>query len=240
MPVERITAAAPALVAALGDDVAAAAEAIRTTDLRTKLAFREIEVGGKTVRFAAIAKGSGMIHPQMATMLCFITTDARVAPATLQQALETAVDETFNTITVDGDMSTNDTVIALANGASGAPAIEPGTAAFKTLEATLTSLCGDLARAIAADGEGASKLFIVDVAGLPEREMARDLARAVAGGSLVKAGHLRRRSVLGANPGRAGRPHRRPRIPRRPGRRHAGHSGGPRLWKRRPGGVRQG
>src|SRR3954451_8439222 len=188
MPVERITAAAPALVAALGDDVAGAAEPIRTTDLRTKLTFREIEVGGKTVRFAAIAKGSGMIHPQMATMLCFITTDARVAPETLQRALSAAVDETFNTITVDGDMSPNDTVIALANGASGPPAIEPGTAAEKTLEATLTSLCGDLAKAIAADGEGASKLLIVDVAGVPEREMARDLARAVAGGSLVKSG----------------------------------------------------
>jgi acetylglutamate kinase len=188
MPVDRITAAAPALVAALGDDVAVAAEAIRTTDLRTKLAFRELEFGGKTVRFAAIAKGSGMIHPQMATMLCFITTDARVEPETLQSALVSAVDETFNTITVDGDMSTNDTVIALANGASGAPAIEPGSAAFKALEATLTSLCADLARAIAADGEGASKLFIVDVGGVPEREMARDLARAVAGGSLVKSG----------------------------------------------------
>ncbi len=188
LPAERIATAAPALVAALGDDVAAAAEAIRTTDLRTKLAFREIDLGGKTVRFAAIAKGSGMIHPQMATMLCFITTDARVAPATLQRALAAAVDETFNTITVDGDMSTNDTVIALANGAAGAPAIEPGTAAEKTLQATLTELCAELARAIAADGEGASKLFVVDVAGAPDRETARDLARAVAGGSLVKAG----------------------------------------------------
>jgi acetylglutamate kinase len=188
LPAERIAAAAPALVAALGDDVAAAAEAIRTTDLRTKLAFREIELGGKAVRFAAIAKGSGMIHPQMATMLCFITTDARVAPETLQRALAAAVDETFNTITVDGDMSTNDTVIALANGASGAPAIEPGTAAFNELETTLTGLCADLARAIAADGEGASKLFVVDVAGAPDRETARDLARAVAGGSLVKSG----------------------------------------------------
>ncbi len=188
LPAERIAAAAPALIAALGDDVAAAAEAIRTTDLRTKLAFREIELSGKAVRFAAIAKGSGMIHPQMATMLCFITTDARVAPETLQRALVAAVDETFNTITVDGDMSTNDTVIALANGASGAPAVEPGTTAFSTLEATLTSLCADLARAIAADGEGASKLFVVDVAGAPDREMARDLARAVAGGSLVKSG----------------------------------------------------
>jgi acetylglutamate kinase len=188
LPVERITAAVPALVAALGEDVAGAAEAIRTTDLRTKLAFRQIEVGGKTVRFAAIAKGSGMIHPQMATMLCFIATDARVAPDVLQRALTAAADETFNTITVDGDMSTNDSVIALANGASGAPAIAAGTPEFAALHATLTALCGDLARAIAADGEGATKLLIVDVAGAPDRAMARDLARSVAGGSLVKSG----------------------------------------------------
>ncbi len=188
MPVDRITAAVPALIASLGEDVAGAAEAIRTTDLRTKLAFRQIEVGGKTVRFAAIAKGSGMIHPQMATMLCFITTDARVAPEVLQQALTAAVEETFNTITVDGDMSTNDSVIALANGASGAPAIAAGSADFAKLQATLTELCADLARAIAADGEGATKLLIVDVTGVPDRDMARDLARSVAGGSLVKSG----------------------------------------------------
>ncbi len=188
LPVERIAAAAPALVASLGEDVAAAAEAIRTTDLRTKLAFRQLQVGGQTVRFAAIAKGSGMIHPQMATMLCFIATDARVAAGVLQQALTAAVDETFNTITVDGDMSTNDSVIALANGASGAPAIAAGSPEFAALQRTLTELCAELARAIAADGEGATKLLVVDVAGVPDREMARDLARAVAGGSLVKAG----------------------------------------------------
>jgi acetylglutamate kinase len=188
LPVERIVAAAPALVAALGDDVAGAAEAIRTTDLRTKLVFRQIELGGKTVRFAAVAKGSGMIHPQMATMLCFIATDAQIAAATLQSALAAAADDTFNTITVDGDMSTNDAVIALANGASGAPAIEAKSAAFDQVQATLTEICAELARAIAADGEGASKLLIVDVAGLADRATARDLARGIAGGSLVKSG----------------------------------------------------
>jgi acetylglutamate kinase len=188
LPVDRIAAAMPGLVAALGDDALPAAEAIRTTDLRTKVAFREIDVGGKAVKFAAIAKGSGMIHPNMATMLCFITTDATVAPAVLQAALAEAVEDTFNTITVDGDMSTNDMVIALANGRSGAPAIEREGANFTKLQATLVGLCGDLARAVAADGEGASKLLIVDVAGAPEREVARDLARAVAGGSLVKSG----------------------------------------------------
>jgi acetylglutamate kinase len=188
LPVDRMAAAVPALIAALGDDAIPAAEAIRTTDLRTKVAFREIDVGGKAVKFAAIAKGSGMIHPQMATMLCFITTDATVAPAVLQVALAEAVEETFNTITVDGDMSTNDTVIALANGRAGARAIERDSADFVKLQATLVGLCADLARAIAADGEGATKLLIVDVAGAPERAVARDLARAVAGGSLVKSG----------------------------------------------------
>jgi acetylglutamate kinase len=194
LPVDRIRAAVPALVASLGDDVAGAAEAIRTTDLRTKQGFRELEIGGKTVRLVAIAKGSGMIHPQMATMLCFVTTDAAIAPVTLQAALSAATEETFNTITVDGDMSTNDTVIALANGKSGAPAIEHGTPDFQAFSQALTGLLADLARAIAADGEGATKLLIVDVEGVPEREMARDLARAVAGGSLVKSG------VFGGDP----------------------------------------
>ncbi len=188
LPVDRIAAAVPALVAALGDEVITAAEAIRTTDLTTKVAFREIAVGGRAVKFAAIAKGSGMIHPQMATMLCFIVTDATVAPAVLQAALTEAVEDTFNTITVDGDMSTNDAVIVLANGRSGAAAIARDGADFAKLQATLTGMCADLARAIAADGEGATKLLVVDVAGVPERAVARDLARAVAGGSLVKSG----------------------------------------------------
>jgi acetylglutamate kinase len=188
LPVDTIRSAVPALLASLGDDVAGAAEAIRTTDLRSKLGFRELEVGGKAVRLVAIAKGSGMIHPQMATMLCYVTTDAAIAPVTLQAALTAATDETFNTITVDGDMSTNDTVLALANGKSGAPAIEHGSPAFQAFGAALTDLLGDLARSIAADGEGATKLLVVDVAGVPERDMARDLARAVAGGSLVKSG----------------------------------------------------
>lgn len=188
MPVDKIRAAVPALLASLGDDISGAADAIRTTDLRSKLGFRELEIGGKAVRMCAIAKGSGMIHPQMATMLCYVTTDAAIAPVTLQAALSAATEETFNTITVDGDMSTNDTVIALANGRSGAPALEHGSPDYVAFKDALTSLLGDLARAIAADGEGATKLLIVDVEGCPDREMARDLARAVAGGSLVKSG----------------------------------------------------
>src|SRR4051812_23323464 len=197
LPVQKIGDAAPALVAALGEDEAAfraAANAIRTTDLTTKLGTRELQVGGTAVTIAAICKGSGMIHPQMATMLCFVATDASVSPATLQTALQGAVDESFNTITVDGDMSTNDAVIAMANGRAGAPLIEAGSADFDRFAAELQSLCTELARRIAADGEGATKLLIVDVAGVPDRDMARDLARAVAGGSLVKAG------VFGGDP----------------------------------------
>jgi len=188
LPVDRIAAAVPALIASLGEEAIPAAEAIRTTDLRTKVAFREVDIGGRAIKFAAIAKGSGMIHPQMATMLCYIVTDVTVAPAVLQAALAAAVEETFNTITVDGDMSTNDTVIALANGAAGGATIDREGVGFTKLQATLVGLCGDLARAIAADGEGATKLLVVDVAGAPDLAVARELARAIAGGSLVKSG----------------------------------------------------
>ncbi|MBC8134234.1 MAG: bifunctional glutamate N-acetyltransferase/amino-acid acetyltransferase ArgJ, partial [Deltaproteobacteria bacterium] len=191
LPIDKVRAAAPALVAALGADeegFAAAAEAIRTTDLTSKVATREIVLGGKPVTIAAMAKGSGMIHPQMATMLCFIATDATVAPSVLESALQFAVDESFNTITVDGDMSTNDCVMALANGLSGAPVIQGPGPDFDRLRIALTDLCGELARKIAADGEGATKLLVVDVSGVPDRDIARELARAVAGSSLVKSG----------------------------------------------------
>jgi acetylglutamate kinase len=188
LPVDKIRAAAPALVASLGAALTPTAEAIRTTDLTTKLGVRAIQVGGRPVNLAIVCKGSGMIHPQMATMLCFITTDAAISPAVLQAALADAVEESFNTITVDGDMSTNDCVIALANGRSGARPIEGSGADLDAFRAALGELCADMARAIAADGEGATKLLVVDVEGAPERSIARELARAVAGGSLVKAG----------------------------------------------------
>jgi acetylglutamate kinase len=191
LPVDRIAAAVPALVASLGEDVAPAAQAIRTTDLRAKLAARTIEVGGQIVKLAAIAKGSGMIHPQMATMFCFVTTDATIAPTVLQAALADAVEDSFNMITVDGDMSTNDCVIALANGRSGAPALEAKGPDLDRFRAALAEICTEMARAIAADGEGATKLLVVDVEGIAGddgRAIARELARAVAGGNLIKAG----------------------------------------------------
>jgi len=188
LPVERMRAAMPALASSLGSDPRPAAEAIRTTDLRTKLASRTIELDGRPVELVAICKGSGMIHPQMATMLCFIATDASISPGVLQAALAWAVEDSFNAITVDGDMSTNDCVIALANGRSGARPIEGRSADLDRFSAALRDICLDLARAVAADGEGASKLLIVDVEGTRDHALARDLARAVAGGSLVKSG----------------------------------------------------
>ena len=231
LPVERIAAAVPALVAALGDDVVPAAEAIRTTDLRTKLAFREIDVGGKAVRFAAIAKGSGMIHPQMATMLCFITTDAtRRAGRRCRRRWPTPSRRRSTPSPSTATCRPTTRVIALANGALGrARRSSAGSADFDKLQATLVGLCGELARAIAADGEGATKLLVVDVAG---RARARRGARSGPRRRRRQPGqvrHLRRRSVVGPDPGRARRARRRPRPAARSGGGHARHPGRARL-----------
>ena len=191
LPVERIAAAVPALVAALGDDVAAAAEAIRTTDLRTKLAFREIDIGGKPVQFAAIAKGSGMIHPQMATMLCFITTDAPVAPRGAAGGAGRRPSRRPSTPSPSTATCRPTTrVIALANG-------RVGRAGDRARRRRAAASCRRRWSGSAAiwrapsppTARGRRKLLVVDVAGRARRAtMARDLARAVAGGSLVKSG----------------------------------------------------
>ncbi len=194
LPVDLVRGAISDLVASLGDDPGPAAEAIRTTDLRTKTASRTAVIAGQSVTLSAIAKGSGMIHPQMATTLCFVTTDAAIAPDVLQTAVAAAVEDSFNTITIDGDMSTNDCVIVLANGRAGAPIIDGPGEALDQLQAALSDLCGELARAVVLDGEGATKLLVVDVAGVADRRAGRDIARAVAGSSLVKAG------VFGGDP----------------------------------------
>src|SRR5262249_36917074 len=156
LPVDLVARAVPDLVASLGPEMEPAAEAIRTTDLRTKMASRTFIHGERPVTVSVICKGSGMIHPQMATMLCFVTTDASISPGLLDAALKQASEDSFNTITVDGDMSTNDSVIALANGRSGAPAIDAPGEAFDRFRTVLAELCGEMARAIAADGEGAT------------------------------------------------------------------------------------
>jgi glutamate N-acetyltransferase / amino-acid N-acetyltransferase len=164
--VDALRAALPQLVGALSDTGSeAAAKAICTTDLVPKSIALETTIDDRPVRIGGIAKGSGMIHPNMATMLSFVTCDAGVSPHLWQEMLGRAADKSFNQITVDGDTSTNDSLIALANGQSRTPAItEMGPEAEK-LEAMLTEVCTYLAKAIARDGEGATCLIEVQVTG---------------------------------------------------------------------------
>jgi glutamate N-acetyltransferase / amino-acid N-acetyltransferase len=185
---DALSAGIPKLVAALSDNGSdAAAEAIITTDLVTKSCALETIIDDRPVRIGGICKGSGMIHPNMATMLAFITCDAAVSTSLWQQMLSRAVDKTINQITVDGDTSTNDTVIALANGESRTAAItEIGKNAQK-LEEMLTAVCQHLAKAIARDGEGATCLLEVRVSGAPDELAARQVARTIASSSLVKS-----------------------------------------------------
>src|SRR5438552_1640564 len=164
-----------------------AAEAILTTDTRTKLASRRLAIGGREVTVSAIAKGSGMIAPQLATMICVVTTDAAIAPAALDRALRAAIEPSFHCLVVDGDTSTNDTIYVLANGKAGnSPITDPG-ADLDTFTTALTEICVELARDIAADGEGATRLLEVAVTGAPDAAIARDIARSIAASSLVKA-----------------------------------------------------
>lgn len=178
----------PQVVAALSPDGGeAAAKAIITTDLVTKTIALETTIDGRPVRIGGICKGSGMIHPNMATMLAFITCDAAVSTALWQKMLKRAVDKSFNQITVDGDTSTNDTVIALANGQSRTAAITEMNKDGQKLEAMLTTVCQHLAKAIARDGEGATCLMEVQVSGASDDESARRIARTITGSSLVKS-----------------------------------------------------
>jgi len=187
LPLEKIAAALPAAVAAL--DVtghAAAAEAILTTDTVTKEAAVRFSVGGCTCAVGGMAKGSGMIHPNMATMLAFITTDVAIEAALLRRALKEAVDASFNMITVDGDTSTNDMVVVLANGMAGNPKLTAAGPAYADFVAALTAVCTELAKKIARDGEGATRLIEVRVTGAKTLADARLAARAIAGSNLVK------------------------------------------------------
>ena len=194
LPAMKILAALPALVDGLGDHAELAAEAIMTTDTRPKMSAREVVLGGKAATLSAICKGSGMVAPQLATVLCVIATDAAVTPRALQDALARAVLKTFNMVNIDGDMSTNDTVLALANGLAGNPRIAEAGPDLEVLETALTDLCGEMARAVAADGEGATRMVEVVVSGAPSEEAAKDCATAVAGSPLVKA------ALFGADP----------------------------------------
>jgi glutamate N-acetyltransferase/amino-acid N-acetyltransferase len=165
----------------------AALEAIMTTDTRKKQGAVEFEIGGKPVRIGGMVKGSGMIHPNLATMLCFITTDTDISRPLLDRALRRAVKRSFNRVTIDGDTSTNDMILVMANGRAGNTPIRAEGADYAAFAAGLESLCITLARSVARDGEGASKLVTVKVRGADDDETAELLAKTVAASSLVKA-----------------------------------------------------
>ncbi|MEZ3433752.1 MAG: bifunctional glutamate N-acetyltransferase/amino-acid acetyltransferase ArgJ [Lachnospiraceae bacterium] len=164
-----------------------AAKAIMTTDTCEKELAVQIEIGGKTVTLGGMAKGSGMIHPNMCTMLAFITTDAVIGKETLQKALSEDVADTYNMISVDGDTSTNDTVLLLANGMAGNPEIVYGSGDYKLFSQALHTVNEYLAKKIAGDGEGATALFEVKAVGCQSKEQAKTLAKAVVCSNLTKA-----------------------------------------------------
>jgi glutamate N-acetyltransferase / amino-acid N-acetyltransferase len=187
LPVDRIVKALPDLFAGLSHTGgAAAARAILTTDLKPKSVVRRMRINGKTITIGGMAKGSGMIHPDMATMLGYFTTDASITRTALQQALAQAVDASFNCISVDGDTSTNDTVLCLANGMAGNRHIKAGTPAFRRFVALLTEACEPLALAICRDGEGVTKVVKIEVTGAGTRPQARTVARTIGTSNLVK------------------------------------------------------
>ncbi|MFN0110583.1 MAG: bifunctional glutamate N-acetyltransferase/amino-acid acetyltransferase ArgJ [Blastocatellia bacterium] len=163
------------------------AEAMMTTDTRPKRASRKVKLGGKMVVIAGVAKGSGMIHPNMATLLAFVTTDAAISKSALQASLKFAVNRSFNRVSVDGDTSTNDTLIALANAAAENPPIAKASGEdFEAFTAALTEVCCDLAKEVARDGEGATKLVTIHVRRAPTERDAEKIAVTVATSPLVK------------------------------------------------------
>lgn len=161
-------------------------QAILTTDTFEKTITCKAVIDGNEVTMSGVSKGSGMIHPNMATMLAFITTDAAISPLLLQQLLKRKVDQTFNQITVDGDTSTNDMVIVMANGMSGAAEIFPNTEAYEIFTDMFHTICEFLAKQIARDGEGATKLIEINVKGATNSEDARMIAKKIVSSSLVK------------------------------------------------------
>lgn len=188
MSLEPIAAGIPPLAAALskaGDTQAS--EAIMTTDTIQKEVAVSFTIGGMECKMGAIAKGSGMIHPNMATMLGFVTTDAAITPALLQKALSASVADTYNMVSVDGDTSTNDTVAVLANGMSGAPLIDCEGEDYEAFCKALTFVNEKIARLMASDGEGATKLLVVKVTGAADTAAAKTVAKSVCCSSLFKA-----------------------------------------------------
>ena len=195
MPIDRLTAGIEVLAGKKNDSIengTEAAKAIMTTDTHEKELAVTIQVGGKTVTIGGMAKGSGMIHPNMCTMLAFVTTDAVITKEALQKALSEDVVDTYNMISVDGDTSTNDTALVLANGMAENPVIEYGTEDYQTFKAALHEINEYLAKQIAGDGEGATALFEVKVKGAESVEAAKVIAKSIACSNLTKtaiAGH---------------------------------------------------
>ena len=195
LPMDNIKMGIEMLATAKSDSIEAgndAAKAIMTTDTCEKEFALEIEIGGKKVIIGGMAKGSGMIHPNMCTMLSFITTDAAISKSALQKALSEDVNDTYNMISVDGDTSTNDTVLVLANGMAGNEEIVEGTEEYEMFVKALHEINECLAKKIAGDGEGATALFEVNIVGAETKEQAVLLSKAVACSNLTKtaiAGH---------------------------------------------------
>ena len=194
LPKKKIVDALPRLKAQLKAAPETAAEAILTTDTHIKVASRVVRFGRREARLTGICKGSGMIAPQLASTIAIVCTDLAISPELLDRAVKAGMDGSFNNLTVDNDMSTNDAVLVLANGLFGNPEIVTAGPEYEQFAAALQSLCAELAREVARDGEGATRLLEVRVTGAPTVAIATDLAKSVAGSTLVKA------AIFGADP----------------------------------------
>jgi len=191
LPVDKVIAGLPAAIANLKEDNwLNAAEAIMTTDIVAKGTSRQLTIGGKTVTITGISKGSGMIHPNMATMLGYIATDAAISQSALESIIQFAVNKSFNCITVDGDTSTNDSLIMMATHLAGNAEITEKSADFATLRDALTDVAIELAQAIVRDGEGATKFMTVKVEGGKDEAECRKVAYAIAHSPLIKTAFL--------------------------------------------------
>src|SRR5215204_207220 len=187
LPMDRISSGIRAASGELGEGGEGFAESIMTTDTRAKEAVARVEIGGRTVTVGGTAKGSGMIHPNMGTMLAFLTTDAAVEEECLHEALRTATDRTFNRVTVDGDTSPSDMAVFLANGAAGGDTLTLDHPDYPLFAEAVETVARGLAKEIARDGEGATRLVEVVVEGAKDESSAAALAKSVVGSSLLKA-----------------------------------------------------
>jgi glutamate N-acetyltransferase/amino-acid N-acetyltransferase len=189
LPLDKILRALPIVTRHQRPSARSFAElslAICTTDTRPKTCSASFKMAGKRIHLVGCAKGAGMIHPNMATMLAFVATDAAIAPSLLQKTLHDVTDRTFNAISVDGDTSTNDTVLVLANGAAGTPSIKPGTSAYRAFLTALEDVSRSLALQIVADGEGAQRVIEIEVRGAKSEASAKRIAATIATSPLVK------------------------------------------------------